>query len=88
MIGVGTKIRHRGGTPEINSSGRGAASAIGVFDYCQSVVFACRFFDFCGDVRNGMIGFEGTNWPQERSRPKKRAGVTKYAFLSIKVSGR
>ena len=33
---------------------RKAASAIGVFVFCKTDVFARRFFDFLGDVRNGM----------------------------------
>ena len=57
MIGFWSKIRHRGGTRKINGSGRGAGSAIGVHRICKSNVFAWRFFDFFGDVRNGMIGF-------------------------------
>ena len=57
MIGFGSKIRHRGGTRKINGSGRGAGSAIGVHRIYKSNVFAWRFSDFFGDVRNGMIGF-------------------------------
>ena len=58
MIGFGSKIRHRGGTRKINGSGRGAGSAIGVHRICKSSVFAWRFLDFFGDVRNGMTVFE------------------------------
>ena len=58
MIGFGSKIRHRGGTPKINSSGRGAGSAIGVLGICKTSAFALRVFDFFGDVRSQMAVFE------------------------------
>ena len=48
---------HRGGTEKIEKSAGRAASAIGVLRIFKSSVFAWRFFDFLGDVRNGMIDF-------------------------------
>ena len=58
MIGFGTKNWHRGGTQEINSSGRGAGSAIGVLRICKSCVFAWSLFDLWGDVRSQMVVFD------------------------------
>ena len=78
MIGFGTKIRHRGGTPEIDSSGRGAGSAIGVHRICKSNVFAWRIFDFFGDVRSQMAVFEKTTGL--RNHVGKKMSIFYYVF--------